>query len=296
MYFKTTFHIINKSKYIYGKFLISFTMKKQVILFLLLGIALLITSTSPLNHQLMILFFIGIVSSFVGTLAGGAGLITIPAMMLTGISIQTSIAINKFSSGIAAFSSVFYLIHMKQLRIKTIIQNLFVAFLGGVGGALITTHLSEKTMNTIAFILLFLALMVTIKNKGWIEAAQGGQNETVKNRWTSLILFSIAAYDGGFGPGSSTLSILYYMKNQQTYLKAVQLTRVLIFGSCTGAFIIFYQTGFLQWPYAIVMAFGSIIGSQIGLFVVPKVPLKLARSLLITIMCFLITQMVYKII
>ena len=271
-------------------------MKKQVILFLLLGIALFITSTSPLNHQLMILFFIGIVSSFVGTLAGGAGLITIPAMMLTGISIQTSIATNKFSSGIAAFSSIFYLIHMKQLRIKTIIQNLFVAFLGGVGGALITTHLAEKTMNTIAFILLFLALVVTIKNKGWIKAAQGGQNEAAKNRWTSLILFSIAAYDGGFGPGSSTFSILYYMKNQQTYLKAVQLTRVLIFGSCTGAFIIFYQTGFLQWPYAIAMAFGSIIGSQIGLFVVPKVPLKLARSLLITIMCFLITQMVYKII
>ncbi|MEH7353757.1 TSUP family transporter [Neobacillus drentensis] len=253
-------------------------------------------SVSSLNHHLIILFFIGIVSSFVGTLAGGGGLITLPALILTGIPIQTSIATNKFSSGIAAFSSVFYLIHLKQLSIKTIIQNLFVAFLGGVGGALVTTHLSEKTMNMTAFILLFFALVVTIKNKGWIETAQGGHHESTKKRWTPFFLFFIAAYDGGFGPGSSTFGILYYMKKQQTYLKAVQLTRVLIFGSCAGAFIIFYQTGFIQWPYAIAMAFGSIIGAQIGLLVLPKVPLKIAKSLLITIMCFLITQMVYKII
>lgn len=36
------------------------------------------------------------------------------------------------TSGIAAFSSVFYLIHLKQLSIKTITQNLFAAFLGGL--------------------------------------------------------------------------------------------------------------------------------------------------------------------
>ncbi|MCM3737897.1 sulfite exporter TauE/SafE family protein [Bacillus cytotoxicus] len=253
-------------------------------------------SASFLNYHLIILFFIGIVSSFVGTLAGGGGLITLPAMILTGIPIQTSIATNKFSSGIAAFSSVTYLIHLKQLSIKTIIQNLFVAFLGGIGGALITTHISEKTMNIIAFILLFFALVVTIKNKRWIDTAQCGHHESIKKKWTPFILFFIATYDGGFGPGSSTFGILYYMKKQQTYLEAVQLTRVLIFGSCAGAFIIFYQTGFLQWPYAIAMAFGSIIGSQIGLLVLPRVPLKIAKLLLITIMCFLIIQMVFKII
>lgn len=262
---------------------------------LLLGINLFLTETATFNKQHLLIFFIGIVSSFVGTLAGGGGLITLPAMMLTGIPIQTSIATNKFSSGIAAFSSGFYLIHHKHLKIRTIIKDVLVAFIGGIGGAFLTAHVSEQTMNMTAFILLFFALVVTIRNKGWNENIQLEKKITYNKIQRLLIPFFIAAYDGGFGPGSSTFGILYYMKQQQTYIKAVQLTRVLIFGSCVGGFIIFYQTGFLEWPFAIAMAFGSIIGSQIGLIILPKVPLKLARSLLISIVCLLMAQMIYKV-
>ncbi|MDF2911794.1 MAG: sulfite exporter tauE/safE [Sporolactobacillus laevolacticus] len=278
-------------------------MKKQIItvfnlvtISIFLSLILLLMNTSSFNNHLIVLFLIGIVSSFVGTLAGGGGLITLPAMMLTGIPIQTSIATNKFSSGIAAFSSVFYLIHRKQLSKKTIIKNLSVAFMGGIGGAIFTAQVSEKAMNKIALILLFFALIVTLKNNKWTKTIQLDQNKSSDTVWHALVPFFIAAYDGGFGPGSSTFCILYYMKKQHTYFKAVQLTRVLIFGSCAGGFIIFYQTGFLQWSYAVAMALGSIIGSQIGLLVLPKVPLKIAKSLLITIICLLITQMLYKII
>ncbi|QTD42035.1 TSUP family transporter [Sporosarcina sp. Te-1] len=269
-------------------------MKKQWMICLLLSMALLLLFAFTLHYQLMILYMIAICSSFVGTLAGGGGLVTLPAMMLTGIPIQTSIATNKFSSGVAAFSSVYYLLRQKQLNMKRMIQTVFIAFLGGMGGACVTTHLSDKTMNITAIILLIIALVVTVNNTGWIGTAQSYESET-KNRLTPFLLLSIAAYDGGFGPGSSTFSILYYMNKQQTYVKAVQLTRVLIFGSCTGAFIIFHQTGYLQWPYAIVMAVGSIIGSQLGLVVLPKVSLKVAKSLLLTITCLLIIQMMSKI-
>lgn len=277
-------------------------MKKQTIAFclaaiiLFLSLGLLLTGAASFNKHLIILFLIGIVSSFVGTLAGGGGLITLPAMMLTGIPIQTSIATNKFSSGVAAFSSVFYLIRRKHLGIETIIKILFAAFIGGIGGALLTAHISEKSMNRIAVILLFFALAVTLKNRDWIETTRADENKSSNKIWRTLVPFFIAAYDGGFGPGSSTFGILYYMKNHHTYLKAVQLTRVLIFGSCAGGFIVFYQTGFLQWPYAIAMAIGSSIGAQIGLLVLPRVPLKAAKTLLTSIICLLITQMVFKII
>ncbi|UZM99341.1 sulfite exporter TauE/SafE family protein [Lysinibacillus sp. MHQ-1] len=68
------------------------------------------------------------------------------------------------------------------------------------------------------------------------------------------------------------------------------------FGSCTGAFIVFYQTGFIQWHYAIAMALGSIIGSQLGLLVLPHIPIKVAKRLLTVIISMLIIQMVWEII
>jgi uncharacterized membrane protein YfcA len=99
----------------------------------------------------IILVSIGLGASFPGTIAGGAGLITVPAMMLTGIPVQTSIATNKFSSGIAAASSVFYLLHRKQMKGITILYIFLLALAGGIGGALWTSHLQEKSMNVLAF-------------------------------------------------------------------------------------------------------------------------------------------------
>ncbi|MEX3747883.1 sulfite exporter TauE/SafE family protein [Lysinibacillus xylanilyticus] len=241
----------------------------------------------------MTLVGIGIIAAFIGTLAGGGGLITIPAMMLVGIPIQTSIATNKFSSGIAALSSIFYLLYHQELRLTSIIKYVAVAISGGICGALLTVSMSEKTMNIIACILLIFALFVTLKNREWTVSSE--ENDTKHNNrfWQP---FLIAAYDGGFGPGSSTFSILYYLRYHYSYIKAVQLTRVLIFGSCTGAFLVFYQTGFIQWEYAIAMAVGSIIGSQLGLLVLPKIPIKAAKILLIVIISLLLIQVTIKII
>ena len=261
----------------------------------LIGIGTGIWGIQEGSYHLFVLVFIGLGASFLGTLAGGAGLITVPGMMLTGIPIQTSIATNKFSSGIAAISSVFYLIRYKQLTVKSIITNLLIAFLGGIGGSLLTSNIHEETMNIVAFFLLCFALIITLKNKEWTANIQLVQ-KPLTNKMKLYIPFFVAVYDGGFGPGSSTFSILYYMKNCHTYMKAVQMTRVLILGSCAGGFIVFYQNGFIHWSYAISMAIGSIIGSQLGLLLLPRIPPKIAKTLLLLIICLLIIQMVYKLI
>lgn len=243
-----------------------------------------------------ILLAIGIFSSFVGTLAGGGGLITLPAMMLIGIPIQVGIATNKFSSGIAALTSVTYLLKIKHLTAKMIAINVLIAFLGGICGALITSSLSEKTMNLIALVLLAFALFVTFKNNNWVSTVEVKPIQNSNSLSSRIISFFIAVYDGGFGPGSSTFAIIHYMEKSNTYVKSVQLTRVLILGSAIGAFIVFYLTGFVQWHYAIALAIGSTLGSQIGLIALPHIPLKLAKSLLITIILLLIGEMVYKIV
>ncbi|MCK1989710.1 sulfite exporter TauE/SafE family protein [Lysinibacillus fusiformis] len=238
------------------------------------------------------LICIGIIAAFIGTLAGGGGLITLPAMMLVGIPIQTSIATNKFSTGISALSSIFYLLYHKELHLKPILKYIPIAGIGGVGGVLLAVSLSEKAMNFTACILLIFALVVTLKNKAWTNTVNHTEH-TTSSLWQP---FFIAMYDGGFGPGSSTFSILYYLRCQHTYIKAVQFTRALLFGSCTGAFIVFYQTGFIQWHYAIAMALGSILGSQLGLLVLPHIPIKIAKLLLPVIISLLIIQMLWKII
>ncbi len=244
-----------------------------------------------LDDLFFTLVAVGIAGSFIGTLAGGGGLITLPAMMLFGIPIQYGIASNKFATGISALFSVTYLWKHKILQKKSVWIEVCISVVGGMSGAMLTAHMTEKTMNVVVFVLLLFAFIVTLKNKQLLSSTSRNPESHYKYKITC---FFIALYDGGFGPGSSTFSILNYLHQSYDYITSVQLARAVVFGSCTGAFFIFYQTGFVDWHYAIAMAVGSTIGSQLGLIALPYVPLKWARTMLITILILLIGQVCLK--
>lgn len=259
------------------------------------GVILLLQIDSTTNISfLSIIICIGILGSFIGTLAGGGGLITLPAMLLLGIPIHFSIATNKFSSGIASLSSLIVLLKKKELNMKIMKLYIISSTIGGGFGALVTSILPEKLLNLIAICLLIFAFIVSIQSQKWYNELQANNTNPNHNRSFKVISFFIGMYDGGFGPGSSTFSILYFIKSKNTYVKATQMSRVLNFGSCLGAFIVFYQTGFLQWDYAVALATGSIIGTQVALKIVSKIPLKMAKGLVTTILVLLIVQVAWQ--
>lgn len=244
-----------------------------------------------MDAQGVMLFFIGLFAAFLGTLAGGAGLITLPAMMLFGIPVQVGVATNKFSTGIASFAGVITLTKQKAISWKRAWRSVTVAIIGGVAGASITSHLSERTMNIVALILLCFALVISLGN--W---EVDPKKAISSGKMNALLPLLIAIYDGSFGPGSSTFGILHYTRQTGAYLQAVQLTRVLIFGSCLGAFLIYYQTGYFQWYYAIPLALGSILGTEVALKVVPRIPKTLAKKMINGIIVLLIVQVSLKLI
>ncbi len=249
-----------------------------------------------MDTTVFLLFAIGLMAAFFGTLVGGGGLLSLPAMLLAGIPVQLGIATNKFSSGIAALANAGYLWRKRQISLRGSIPMLLLACAGGVCGALVTVHLSERTMSVAALILLAFALFVTLKNRQWTAAMQDGTHAGKPTRFGKWGTFLISLYDGGFGPGSSTLAILLFLKQGQSYQQAAQTTRMLILGSCLGGFLVFCQTGFLNWSYAIPLAIGSIAGSQLGLLVLPRIPLAVVRKMLIGVIILLMLQVSWKII
>ena len=268
----------------------------RLAIILIIGILLLTQiSSSSSTEFLLILIGVGIVASFVGTLAGGGGLITLPAMMLLGIPIQFSIATNKFSSGIASLSSLFVLLKARELKWEVIKKYIVFSLVGGGIGAFVTSSIPESWLNSIALFLLLFALGLSLKSNKWYSTASNQTENSKDPARISIVSFFIGIYDGGFGPGSSSFSILYFLKSGFTYVKATQMSRVLNFGSCLGAFIVFYQTGFLQWDYAIALATGSIIGTQLALLIVAKIPLRFAKGLLTIILLLLIGQVALEV-
>lgn len=239
----------------------------------------------------LLLLGIGIIASMVGSMFGAAGLVTLPAMLLVGIPIHTTVAVNKFATGISAFTNVLTFIAKKQVTFKSIFPLILTAICGGVFGAFLATRLSEQTMNIIACILLLFALMIVVASK---KSILNGQEQTDPLPTKLVIPFIISIYDGGFGPGSATMSITYYLKKQHLYMKAVEFSRIIIFSSCFGAFWFYLWLGIMDWGIAIPIAIGSIIGSHLGLKLLPLMKMKWLQIILPIIFFILIMQIIIE--
>lgn len=247
-----------------------------------------------MNLEILFFFILGILANFIGTLVGGGGLITLPAMMLFGIQVQFGISLNKFASCLAASTNVLQIIRQNQIRRKTLFGVASLAFAGGICGALVTSNIDEKVLNILVIFLLSFALLITmLKRPPEQENTEGAVEKT--SLLQRLLTYCLGVYDGGFGPGSSTLAIMMFLQRGYKYVHSVHLTRTLIVGSNAGALLIYLNNGFLNWNQAIPLGLGSIVGAQLGFLVLPKISQKAAKVILMVITILLIIQIIIKI-
>jgi uncharacterized protein len=206
------------------------------------------------------LFLIGIASATLGTLAGGGGLISLPAMLLLGITVHSAIGANKVSNTFSSFSSFFYLYRKKQLSFRESVWIIPVSVGGGISGGFIATQISSEKMFIVAIFLLLFAFLSSYLGKGQFK----GEAPLVRNKYSVTGLYGIGIYDGLFGPGQGTLMFYLFGYLNIAYIKAVGLVRLATLSSCFGAAVTYIAIGKIIWPITLALLLGSLTGAQIG--------------------------------
>lgn len=237
----------------------------------------------------LILFAIGILASIVGVMFGAAGFVLLPSLLLVGIPIHATVAINKFATGISSFSTVIVLTLKKRVQLKKMIPFMLIAAIGGISGAFLATRLAEHTMNIVACIVLIVMFFFLIKSK---KKEVINEQSDIEKKTNLIAPFFISIYDGGLGTGSALLNITYFLKKQVNYVMAAEMTRFLMFASCTTAFLFYLFYGIVNWGVAVPVAVGSIVGSHIGLKIIPYLKGKWVEILLPIIFFLLIIQVI----
>ncbi|MHC0039131.1 sulfite exporter TauE/SafE family protein [Pseudoneobacillus sp. C159] len=236
--------------------------------------------------EYILLFFIGICATTLGTLAGGGGLISLPAMLLLGIPVHSAIGANKVSNTVSSFSSFFHLYKKKQLTLKESIWIIPVSIGGGISGGFIASKISAENMYIIAIILLIFAFITSFIGKSGFTG-----DEPLKPTKISIPgLFGIGIYDGMFGPGQGTLMLYLFGYLRVSYLRAVGFVRLATFSSCFGAAITYIATGKIIWPVTIALLLGSVTGAQIGVRIAEKLKPKFVKPILRVVTVGLIVQ------
>lgn len=209
------------------------------------------------------LFLAAFLAGFVDSIAGGGGLITLPAMLLAGIPPLQTLGTNKlgglFGSGSAtlAYSRAGHVDVARQLPMAAL------CLAGAVVGAAAASFVSATVLSAVLPVLLVLIALYFALKPGLGDASSRARLSPSTYGMTLVPL--IGFYDGLFGPGTGSFLMLGFVTLVGFgMLKATAHTKLLNFASNIGAFGYFALTGSVLWKTGLVMGAGQFLGAQVG--------------------------------
>ncbi|EMR06459.1 hypothetical protein C772_01730 [Bhargavaea cecembensis DSE10] len=232
------------------------------------------------------LFFIGLVAVTIGTLAGGGGLITLPAMLLLGIPVHAAVGASKISNTVSSLSTFLTVLLKKKISFRELYWIMPVSLSGGLAGGFIANGLSEGTMLTVASVLLIVAFIFSFLSKGDFS----GDAKLKPSRTAVPSLFGVGIYDGLFGPGQATILLQLFGHLNISYIRAIGFVRVATFSSAFGAAIGYITSGHIIWPVAIALMLGSLTGARVGVHIAEKINPKFVKPILRLVTLLLIVE------
>lgn len=228
----------------------------------------------------LLLVVAAFVAGFVDAIAGGGGLITVPALLLAGASPVEALATNKLQGTFGtATATLSYAraghVDLRQQASMAVIS----ALAGGLGAAFAHLVPAEALRIVMPVILVAVALFFALK-PGLSDASRAERLRPAVFSLTAVPL--IAAYDGFFGPGTGSFFMLgFVMLAGYGVLKATAHTKMLNFASNLGALTVFAASGGIWWALGGAMALAQIAGAHLGARLAVRIGARLIKPLLV---------------
>lgn len=229
---------------------------------------------------LLILFAVGVVAGFVDSIAGGGGLLTIPALLWAGLSPAQALATNKLQSSFGSFSATLKFTRSGEVQPREMVAMIVCTFLGSAAGATLVQLLdSDFLRHVIPILLITIAGYVLLSPRIGEEDAR---QRIAKRTFALTAGIGIGFYDGFFGPGTGTFFALAFVTLLGFNLrKATAHTKVLNFTSNIAALLFFLIGGHIQWVIGIVMGVGQYFGAWLGAHMVIRNGSRIVRPMLV---------------
>lgn len=249
------------------------------------------------DHFIILCVFVismGFLASFIDAIAGGGGLISIPALSMTGLPIVLVLGTNKLQASIGTAMAVSKYYKNGLIDFRTVARGLIAGFIGACSGSLLAIVIHNDFMNYVVPVLLIVVFLFSIFNKNLGIA--NGKKRLQEPAFFMLFGFLLGAYDGFFGPGTGNfwiIAIVYFLG--YTFIQASGYAKVLNLKSNVFSLLVFAISGHVDIFFGLMMALGSFFGGIVGSKMVILKGSKLVRPIFIivvgvTILSFLISK------
>lgn len=245
-------------------------------------------------HTFLIVCPLVFLASFVDSIAGGGGLISLPAYLIAGLPPHYAIATNKLSSSIGTVIATVRYCKNKLVDWGIGIPSILLALIGSTLGANLALLVDEKVLKFILIIILPVVGFYVLINKNFTKKVF---TEPLPRKKVYLIActasFFIGAYDGFYGPGTGTFLILIYTGLARMDIGVASgNTKLVNLASNVAALITFLFNGKIIFTLGITAAVFSVAGSYLGSGLVLKKGFKVVRPIILVVITLLFIKVI----
>ena len=247
-------------------------------------------AVSPL--VLVVLFFVAILAGFIDSLAGGGGLLTVPALMAAGMPPAQALATNKLQACGGSLSATLYFVRRKVVSLADQKLNILMTFIGSTAGALLVQHVQSDILKQI--------LPLLVIGIGLYFLLMPKLGEADRQRRLYGLPFALVAggsvgfYDGFFGPGTGSFFVFLFVRLLgYDFLNASASAKLLNLASNAAALLLFSLKGHVWWHFAVPLAVANVLGSMLGTWMALRHGTGFVRSIFIGVVSLLILKTGY---
>jgi uncharacterized membrane protein YfcA len=225
----------------------------------------------------------------VDAIAGGGGLVTLPALLAAGVTPHQALATNKGQSvwGSAAALVTFWRagrVDRAQAR-----YTFPLGLTGAFAGAAIVSVIDQDALRPIVIAMLIGAAVLLV-----IRKPSRDEDAPASGWWVAAALaLAIGAYDGFFGPGTGTFLIVGFVALcGRSLVHASADAKVVNFASNLASVIVFAYGGYVVWELALPMAAGQLVGGLAGARLAMRGGERIVRLVVLVVSSALIVKLV----
>ena len=233
---------------------------------------------------------------FVDAVAGGGGLISLPAYMIAGLPPHFAIATNKLSSGMGTTVSTFRLARGGNIPWKKALPCVIMAVIGSSTGARLALLVDSDLFKKLMLVIIPLTAIYVMRNRSMDTEKEPLEWKKTLLR-ASLVALIIGMYDGFYGPGTGTFLILllsgfahFRLGEANGVAKSINLTTNLT------SLAVYLLNGKVLIPLGLAGGLFGIIGNYIGISFFNEKGAKAVRPIMIVVLTIFFIRIITELV
>jgi uncharacterized membrane protein YfcA len=232
-------------------------------------------------------------AGFVDSIAGGGGLISLPAYLIAGVPIHFALGTNKCSSTVGAVTASLRYYRNGYVDIILCLPSIAAALAGSALGTSLTLGADERYLQWLLIVVLPVTAFYVFKKKKF-EAPAVPLSRRRTLIIATVVSFVIGGYDGFFGPGTGTFLILLYTGAAKIDPRTASGNAKLVnLASNLASVAVFLAHRRVILPLGLTAGVFSIAGSYLGSGLVIRRGAKVIRYFILLVLGLLFVKILW---